>query len=79
MVQVYPYFIITKVQSGQLIKINKNKKFKTYSDCYDYAQRWFSLHPESHAINQFAIIEYVSQYEGKIITIFSNQTEIRII
>ena len=31
----YPYYVAVKVSAGQLLKVYKDKKFKSYNDCYD--------------------------------------------
>ena len=31
----YPYYVAVKINSGQLVKVYKDKKFKTYEDCYN--------------------------------------------
>jgi capsid portal protein len=72
---IYPYFTSAKVNSGQLVKINKNKKFKTYKDCYDDLFIWFNKHPKSYDEGQFVIIEYVNLYYSVIKTIITNKVE----
>ena len=73
--QTYPYYIAAKVDAGQLVKVYKDKKFKSYNDCYDALQRWATNYPKSYGKGQFVIVEYTSYYECRIITIFTNTFE----
>lgn len=74
----YPYFTSAKVDAGQLVKINKNKKFKTYQECYDDLSLWFKRHPKSYEEGQFAVIEYVDLYQSFIKTVITKKIEINI-
>lgn len=71
----YPYYVAVKVDAGQLVKVYRDKKFKSYSECYDILNKWFAVRTNSHCNGQYAIIEYISQYEGKIITIITEAVE----
>ena len=71
----YPYYVAVKVDAGKLLKVYNDKKFKTYTDCYDYFQGWASTYHKSFSNGQYAIVEYTSYYECRIITIFTNTVE----
>lgn len=71
----YPYYVAVKVEAGKLLKVYKDKKFKTYNECYDSFQGWTSTYHKSFSNGQYAIIEYTSYYECRIITIFTNTFE----
>ena len=75
----YPYYVAVKVDAGQLHKVYKDKKFKSYNECCDILQKWFIAHPNSYCNGQFAIIEYTSQYDGKIVTIVTETVETRLL
>ena len=71
----YPYYVAVKVSAGQLLKVYKDKKFKTYDECYDSLQKWAGHYPKSYREGQYAIVEYTSYYECRIVTIFTNLIE----
>jgi hypothetical protein len=71
----YPYYVAVKVDAGQLVKVYRDKKFKSYSECYNILNKWFVVHPNPHNNGQYAIIEYTSQYDGKIVTIITKAVE----
>ena len=75
----YPNYVAVKVDAGQLFKLYKNKKFKSYNECYEILNTWFTTHPDSHCNGQYAIVEYTSQYNGKIITIVTETVETRLL
>lgn len=75
----YPYYIAAKVDAGQLVKVYKDKKFKSYNDCYDALQRWATNFPKTYSKEQFVIIEYISNYECRIITIITNTIEMKLL
>lgn len=74
----YPYYVAVKVEAGQLVKVYKDRKYKTYEECYNKLQKWATVYPKSFCNNQYAILEYTSRYECRIITIFTNTVEIKI-
>ena len=74
----YPYYVAVKVDAGQLVKVYKDRKYKTYTECYDKLQKWATVYPNSYSNNQFAILEYTSRYECRIVTIFTNTVEIKV-
>jgi hypothetical protein len=76
---IYPYYVAVKVDAGQLVKLYKHKKFESYNECYDILYNWFTLHSKSYSNGQYAIIEYTSQYDGKIITIITEAVENRLL
>lgn len=71
----YPYYVSAKVYSGQLLKIFKTKKYKTYTDCYFDLIRWKNICKEG----QFVILEYTSNYECKIVTIITDNIETNLV
>lgn len=75
----YPYYVAVKVDAGQLVKVYRDKKFKSYSECYDILNKWFAVRPNPRGNGQYAIIEYISQYEGKIVTIITEAVETRLL
>ena len=75
----YPYYIAVKVEAGKLVKMYRDKKFKSYSECYDILNNWFTVHQDSFCNGQYAIVEYTSYYECRIITIFTNTIETKLV
>jgi hypothetical protein len=71
----YPYYVAVRVEAGQLVKVYRDKKYKTYEECYTKLQKWATVYPNSFSNKQYAILEYTSRYECRIITIFTNTTE----
>ena len=75
----YPYYIAVKVDSGQLLKLYRDKKFKSYNECYEILNKFFTLYPNSYKNNQYAILEYTNHMECKIITIITETIETRLL
>lgn len=75
----YPYYVAVKVSGGQLLKVYKDKKFKSYNDCYTALQKWATHYPKSYSEGQYAIVEYTSSYECRIVTIITNTVVIHIV
>lgn len=75
----YPYYVAVKVSAGQLLKVYKDKKFKTYNECYDSLQKWARHYPKSYSEEQYAIVEYTLNYECRIVTIFTNTIEMKLL
>lgn len=74
----YPYYVAVKINAGQLVKVYRDKKFKSYDDCYKYFMWWASTYHKIFSNGQYAIVEYTSSYECRIITIFTNTVETKI-
>ena len=64
--QTYPYYSAVKISAGQLLKVYKDKKFKSYNECYDSLQRWATHYPKSYSEGQYAIVEYTSSMIGVV-------------
>ena len=75
----YPYYVAVKVDAGKLIKVYRDKKFKTYTDCYNSFMGWASTYHKSFSNGQYAIVEYTSYYECRIVTIFTNTIETNLV
>ena len=45
--QTYPYYIPVKIYSGQLLKVYKDKKYKTYIEAYNSLLSWSKSYPKS--------------------------------
>lgn len=75
----YPYYVPVKISAGQLVKVFKDKKYKSYNDCYDSLQRWATHYPKSYSTGQYAIVEYTSSYECRIVTIITNTIETNLV
>ena len=76
----YPYYVAVKVSAGQLVKVYRDKKFKSYDDCYNaFFHGWASTYHKSFSMGQYAIVEYTSSYECRIVTIFTNTIETKLV
>lgn len=75
----YPYYVAVKVEAGKLLKVYRDKKFKSYDDCYNSFQGWVSTYHKSFSNGQYAIVEYTSYYECRIVTIFTNTVETNLV
>lgn len=76
----YPYYIAAKVDAGKLVKVYKDKKFKSYDDCYNsFFHGWASTYHKFFSNGQYAIVEYTSSYESRIVTIFTNTIEMKLL
>lgn len=73
--QIYPYYVPVKVNSGQLLKIYRDKKFKTYKESYNVLQNLSQKYQKSFYENQYGILKYTDQYECKLITIITKGIE----
>lgn len=71
----YPYYVAVKVDAGQLVKVYRDKKFKSYSECLETLDSWFTVHQDSFCNGQFAIVEYTDYMNGKIVTIITEADE----
>lgn len=68
--QKYPYFTVTRVTSGQLVKLT-NKKFNTYYDALDFITKKYKNREDILNSQQTVILEYKSPYESIIYSIHS--------
>lgn len=75
----YPYYVAVKVDAGQLVKVYRDKKFKSYSECYEALNNWSTFHQNTFCNGQFAIVEYTDYMNGKIVTIFTEAVETRLL
>ena len=68
--QKYPYFTVTRVTSGQLVKLT-NKKFNTYYDALDFIYKKYKNREDTFNSEQIVILKYTSPYESIIYAIYS--------
>ena len=68
----YPYYIIVHIDSGQMPKLLRGKKFYSYNECLETLARWGSNHSDIWDSWQIAILEYTNTYQSRIKTIFTN-------
>ena len=85
MAQNYPYYVAAFMDGGVLRKIFNDTKFKTYNNCVNatkdrYEQfsklLWSGKNPFFE--EQVAILEYTKEYQGRIVTLFTDGTEVNI-
>ena len=70
--QKYPYYIPVQVDAGQMRKLFRNKKYETYLQCVEALVRWSLAHKNVWDTGQFALLEYTSQYQSRIIGVFTD-------
>ena len=75
----YPYYVAVKIDAGKLVKIYKDKKYKTYTECYDKLMHWLKVYFNCYLHGQYAILEYTSHYDCRIVTIFTDTIETNLI
>lgn len=68
--QKYPYFTVTHVSAGQLVKLINNK-FDTYHDAIKFIDKMFKNRADAFNSEQIVILEYDSPYNSSIHTIFN--------
>ena len=68
--QKYPYFTVTRVTSGQLVKLT-NKKFNNYYDALDFISKKYKNREDTFNSEQIAILKYTSPYESIIHSMYN--------
>ena len=84
MAQNYPYYVAAFMDAGVLRKIFNDTKFKTYNNCvkatkdrYErFSKLWSGKNPFFEV--QVAILEYTKEYQGRIVTLFTDGNEVNI-
>lgn len=66
----YPYFTVTRVNSGQLVKLT-NKKFNNYYDALDFISKKYKNREDTFNSEQIVILKYTSPYESIIHSIYN--------
>ena len=77
MAQNYPYYIPAQIDGGILRKLFNNKKFKTHNDAVEaMTNRYKNLaeitNHNSFLTTQNVILEYTAEYQGYIVSIYTN-------
>lgn len=70
--QKYPYYTVASIESGQMQKLFRDKKYPTNSEATAALGRWANKHKKSFETMQFVTIEYSSQFQSKILGIYTN-------
>ena len=68
--QKYPYFTVTHVTSGQLVKLT-NKKFNSFYEASHFISEKYKNKEDIFNSQQTVILEYKSPYESIIYSIHS--------
>ena len=74
--QKYPYYIPAEITSGQMQKLFHDRKYNTHSDAIRALMALAKHHPIMFSKSQYVTLEYTSQYECKILSIYTNGTYI---
>lgn len=69
-VQKYPYFTVTRVTSGQLVKLT-NKKFNDFYEALNFISKKYKDIEDTFNSEQIAILEYKSPYESIIHSMYN--------
>ena len=84
MAQNYPYYVATFMDAGVLRKIFNDTKFKTYNKCvvatknrYEQYSKFWGGKNAFYEV-QVAILEYTKEYQGRIVTLFTDGNEVKI-
>ena len=72
MAQTYPYYVPAQVSSGQMVKLFRDKKYNTHSEAVNALAIWAKRHQKIFNENQYVTLEYTSQYQCKILGIYTN-------
>ena len=72
MAQSYPYYSINRVEGGMLVKLFKNRHYKTLEDVSKAFGVWKTNHPNSEG--QYVILHYTSYYTSRICMICEGDT-----
>ena len=72
----YPYYIVVRFESGILRKVFNDKKFKNAADAEKALFKLNEYHNKAGRTNlidnnQFAILEYTAEYQGKISILYN--------
>ena len=71
--QSYPYYNVNKVKGGMMVKLFKNRQFKTLEDAVAAFNKWEDTHTRDFN-SQYVILHYTSYYTSRICVIFENDT-----
>lgn len=81
----YPYYVAAFMDAGVLRKIFNNKKFKNHNEAVEATKNRYEKFAEfwkkenTFYTSQIAILEYTAEYQGRIVTIFTNGNKIEIL
>lgn len=81
----YPYYVATFMDAGVLRKIFNNKKFKTHDEAVEATKKHYekfakiSKKQNVFYTSQIAILEYTAEYQGRIVTLFTDGKEVEIL
>ena len=81
---IYPYYVSVFMDGGILRKIFNDKKFKTYNEAVNAMKNKYERLSKIWGgknyffDNQIAILEYTQQYQGRIVTLFTDGNEVEI-
>lgn len=69
----YPYYVIAFFDAGILRKIFGDKKFNCYNDAVNAFDKLNENKFSSNILKrQILFLEYTAEYQGKIITLYTN-------
>lgn len=71
--QSYPYYSINRVEGGMMVKLFKNRHFKTLEDAVAAFNKWENTHTRDFN-SQYVILHYTSYYTSRICVIFEGTT-----
>ena len=68
----YPYYIAVHIDGGLMVKMFRDKKFKTFLECAEAIRKWSTNHQNIWKDWQIAILEYTNTYQSRIRSIWTN-------
>lgn len=74
---MYPYYIPVQMDGGILRKLFGNKKFKSHNEAVEamtnrYKKLELITNHNSFLTTQNAILEYTAEYQGRIISLYTD-------
>lgn len=74
---MYPYYIPVQMDGGILRKLFSNKKFKSHNEAVEamtnrYKKLELITNHNSFLTTQNAILEYTAEYQGRIISLYTD-------
>ena len=72
MALTYPYYVPAEIGAGQMQKMFRDKKYKTHSEALGALMAWAKNHQNHFNQRQFVVLEYTSQYQCKILSVYTN-------
>lgn len=70
--QKYPYYVVTSLSGGQLIKKLNGKKFNTLEEAQEAVFKWAMNHKMLFESEQCFILKYDYEYNSNVVSMYDN-------